>query len=151
MNPPRRSLHRRLVSGGAWVIACQISIAIIGLLTNMLLARLMSPGEMGSYFLLVNLVTIASALGLLGQGTVVVRLLSESIALAEPGRARQALSLVLRVGFLSALAVGLLVGTVGRPLIDNIITSPRIELLVALAGFWIFVRSVQRLLGESFI
>ena len=43
-------LRRRLLSGGAWAFGGRILIALTGLISSALLARLLTPSALGTYF-----------------------------------------------------------------------------------------------------
>ena len=147
----RSQLKQRLLRGGAWVFAARMILVLTGLATSMLLARLLGPEDLGVYFLVANLVAMGSAFALLGQGTAVVRLVSESLALDQPGRARQAVEIVLKNVAIGGLVVGVLIAIQpGRWLAGTVLGSEPLVAALGFGGFWVFVRAVQRSLGESF-
>ena len=45
---PKALLKRRLASGGAWVLGGRLAAALLALAANALLARLLSPKELGA-------------------------------------------------------------------------------------------------------
>ena len=47
----KHSLRRHLLSGGGWALGGQIIATLTGLAVNVLLVRLLTPKEMGAYFL----------------------------------------------------------------------------------------------------
>ena len=66
------SIKQKLVRGGAWALTGKILAALSGLGVNALLARLLTPEEMGVYFLTLSLVTIASLFAQMGMTQTVV-------------------------------------------------------------------------------
>ncbi len=61
-------MRRRLLSGGVWAFAGKIFTALAQLAATALLARLLSPRDMGAYFLAYSLVTVGSMIGFGGLG-----------------------------------------------------------------------------------
>ena len=61
-----------------WVAGGRITTAFAALATNVLLARLLSPEDLGVYFLAFSLVQVGAGLGPLGLDHAVLRFLPES-------------------------------------------------------------------------
>ena len=72
------STKRRLLSGSVWVVGGRIATAFAALATNVLLARSLSPEDLGVYFLAFSLVQVGAGLGPLGLDHAVLRFLPES-------------------------------------------------------------------------
>src|ERR687898_1002959 len=108
------TLRRRLVSGSAWASGGRIGGAMLGIVTNGLLARLLSPQELGAYFLALSIVSLGAVLGSMGLPKTVVRLVAENMGLGRSGRTRRAIRTVLGLGavgtLLTSLAYYLVVG-----------------------------------------
>ena len=94
------------------------------LVTNALLARLLSPQDLGAYFLALSLASFGVALGSLGLGRGIVRFVAESIGLGQPARARQAIRVVYRIGLPGALVTGLLYLFFGDIVAERVFHSP---------------------------
>lgn len=86
---PQRSfpgmLGSRLLSGGVWVLGGKVFIAASGLLSGALLARLLTPRELGAYFLAYSIVLFGSMLGSLGLQGAATRLVAQSLGLGLYG------------------------------------------------------------------
>jgi O-antigen/teichoic acid export membrane protein len=149
---PKRlpSLKRRLLSGGGWAFGGRMVIALTGLGTNALLARLLSPQDLGTYFLAFSVVSFGAAVGMLGLKEAAVRFVAESVGLSQYERARRAITIVLRLGSLGAVGVGatyLLLGdVVGRSLFH----SPALAAVTGLVAGWMVTVVLQGLLVEIF-
>ncbi|MEA1866831.1 MAG: oligosaccharide flippase family protein [Thermodesulfobacteriota bacterium] len=100
---PISPLNRRLLYGGAWAFAGKIITVISSLAVNFLLARLLTPEEMGAYFLTFSLVSVAAMIAQLGLSQTVVRLVAESIGTGQPGRAAADIRIVFRFGAIGSL------------------------------------------------
>jgi O-antigen/teichoic acid export membrane protein len=144
------SLRRRLLSGSTWAFGGKIGAATIGIVTNGLLARMLSPQEFGAYFLALSIVSVGAVVGSLGLPKTVVRLVAENMGLDRFGRTRRVIYTVLGLGVFGTLGVSLaylLIGDlVGRHLFDS-------SLLVAVTGLtagWIAISVVQEITAEIF-
>ena len=144
------SLKRRLLSGSTWAFGGKIGGAAVGIVTNGLLARMLSPQEFGAYFLTLSIVSLGAVVGSLGLPKTVVRFVAENVGLSRFGRARRAIYTVLGLGVFGTLGVSLaylLVGDlVGRHLFDS-------SLLVAVTGLtaaWIAISVVNEITAETF-
>jgi O-antigen/teichoic acid export membrane protein len=145
------SLAKRLIAGGAWAFAGQIIAVLSALAVNALLARLLAPEEVGSYFLTASLVWVSAAAAQFGLHRAVVRLIAESLGRNQQGRAVKAVHLVLRLGALGAfLVAGMLVLGVGDWLATHAFESTLIANVITLAALWVIVFAFQGLLAESF-
>jgi O-antigen/teichoic acid export membrane protein len=100
--PGRPGLARRLVRGGAWALLGRSLGLPAGLTTAVLLARLLSPAEVGGYFLAMSLITIAAFFAQLGMARPVVKLVASALATGRPEAARH----TIRVALLTTLAGG---------------------------------------------
>jgi O-antigen/teichoic acid export membrane protein len=143
-------LKRRLLSGGAWAFGGRILIVATGLVSSVLLARLLTPQALGTYFLAYSIVSAGTSLGQLGLTTTVVRLVAEGIGLNLFGRVRRMISVVLGVGTLGALGVGLAYLLFGDDLAKIVFNAPALAAVTGLVAGWIMVGTVQGLLGETF-
>lgn len=148
--PAPPSLRQRLLSGGAWAVAGRAGGAFFAFATNALLARLLSPSEMGSYFLATSLLTVFWLLAALGLNTAVVRFVAENLGVGKVGRARSAVSLVLRLGAAGAVAVGAVLALFGGPLVDFLFDAPALAAATGLLAAWLVLGTLQGLIAEIF-
>ena len=86
-----QTLKKKLLKGGAWAFAGKLTAAVSALLINMFLARVLSPDELGVYFLAFSFVTVVSIIAQLGLGQVVLRYVAESVGIGSPSRAVSAI------------------------------------------------------------
>jgi len=144
------SLKRRLLSGGAWALGGKVVTALTVLTTNALLARILSPQDLGTYFLAFSVVLLGATVGSLGLNQAVVRFVAESMGLNQPGRARRIVYLVLGTGTLGALGAGVLYLAFGRILVEKLFDSPALAAVSGLIAGWIVVMILQNLMAETF-
>ncbi len=145
-----QSLKRRLLSGSAWALGGKLATVLALLLTNALLARLLSPRELGTYFLVFSVVQIGAFVGSLGLNWTVVRLVAESIGLHQYRRARLVVEKVFVLGLLGALGTGSAYLLLGPVLGKNLFHAPAFVAVTGLVAGWIAVMVMQVLLAEVF-
>lgn len=143
-------LRRRLISGSAWALGGQFGAAAAGLLSNVLLARLLTPAEFGAYLLVLSLVAVGSLVGCLGLNRAAVRFVAESVSLDRPGRARRAVRVVVGLGLIGAVAAGIAYALVGGALARGVFGTPLLASVVGLTAAWIVVSALQDLFAETF-
>lgn len=148
--PGGASLKRRLLSGGAWALGGKVGAAAIGLATNAILARMLSPQEFGAYFLALSIVSFGAIVGCQGLNKSAVRFVAESLGLGRHDRARRVVALIAGLGALGALVSGggylLVGGFVG----ERLFNSPALVAVTALIAGWIALSTMQELFAETF-
>ncbi|MEW8027992.1 MAG: oligosaccharide flippase family protein [Candidatus Thiodiazotropha sp.] len=74
------NISNRLISGGVWIGALSLLNAILTLLFNALLARILNPEEVGQYFIALGIAMLVATLSLVGTDNSIVRLISSSLS-----------------------------------------------------------------------
>src|SRR5215216_6701592 len=95
--PPREKgilssllLRRRLRSGSAWAFGGRIGGAMVGIVTNALVMRMLpTDPERDAYFLALSIVSLGAVVGSLGLPKTVVRLIAKNMGVYRPERARR--------------------------------------------------------------
>lgn len=123
---------------------------VAGLLCNVLLARLLSPQDFGTYLLIVSMVSVGAVTGCLGLNNAAVRFVAESMGLGETGRARRVVGTVMVLGTLGALGVGLAYYLVAGELVGRYFGAPALATVAGLIAGWIAVSVLQDLMAETF-
>ena len=145
------SVRSRLVAGGAWALGGSGAETLFALAENALLARLLLPAELGAYFLVLSLVTVAATLAQLGLGQAVVRLVAGALAVGDRGRARALIRRVLQLGGVGAVAgAAVLALGPGGFLLARVFHAPQTAAVLRLAGVWALLWAVRALLAETF-
>jgi len=145
------NIKRKLLFGGMWALVGRLSLAVFSIVVNGLLARLLSPAEMGVYFISLTIAMTVAAIAPLGMNHSVVRLVSEGLASNQSLTARNSIALSLLLTFFVSVAVGLLyVSGFGAWLADTIFHSVYLGHITYLLAGWLILRSMQDVMAECF-
>ena len=143
-------LKRRLMRGGGWAFGGKMLVALTGLASSVLLARMLTPQALGTYFLAYSILNVGTSLAALGLTGTVVRLVAQNMGLNLFGRVRRVISVVVGVGTLGALGLGLAYLLFGDDLAMIVFRAPALAAITGLIAGWIVVVTVQGILGETF-
>jgi O-antigen/teichoic acid export membrane protein len=147
---PPGSIRRRLLSGGAWAVGGQLATAVTGLPTGFVLARLLTPPDMGNFVLALSVAWFGTTVGCVGLNQVMVRFVAESLGTGRPRRAGQVVRLVFRLGLPGAAASGLLYAGFGGTLEGRVFDAPALVALTGLIACWIVALALQSLVADAF-
>ena len=143
--------RRRLFSGASWAFGVRMATITLGLIIAGLLARILSPEHMGAYFVIFSLVQVAVIGAQLGLNQAVVRLVAESLALNDKGRARSTIVSVLLYGTVGGVVVGgVYYFWLGTYLARDVFASDVIEGVIGVTALWVIILTLQRLFAEAF-
>lgn len=147
--PERPSLM--LLRGSAWVLVGRILARMAGLAAGVVLARILTPTNLGDYYLAFSLATLAAVVGRLGMDTPATRLVAEALAAGEPGRARSVLRLTFLFTAVGAAFVGAASGVGGwHWLAEHGFGNHRLASAAAAATILIVCRALQGTLASWF-
>jgi O-antigen/teichoic acid export membrane protein len=124
--------------------------ALLVLAANALLARLLSPGELGAYFLAYSLVTVGALVGTLGLDLSVLRFVAESMALEQYDRTRRVLRVVFGLGLLGTLGAGIAYLLLGHLVGGSLFHSPALVMVTGPVAAWMAIMALQTLFAASF-
>lgn len=142
---------QKLLSGGIWAVAGRAGAAIAALLTHAILARLLSPADLGVYFLLLSIVLTLSTAAQLGMNYAIVRFTADALGRGEGARARSALRGAIAIGLLGAASFAvLLLSPLSGRIVDAVFRLPAATALLPIAALWLFGTAIQNLLAEAF-
>ncbi len=105
---PQLALVSRLLHGGAWVVVSRVSGIGLTFLSNVLLARWLSPRDFGQFLLLVSVIGILCILARFGVDRVLIRFVSEGLVKHDAKLVIRTLRISLTVGLASSICVALL-------------------------------------------
>ena len=146
----RISIARRLISGVSWAASGKILAAVMGLLLNTLLARVLSPEELGAYFLIFSITLFGVLLAGLGIPQTIVRVIAGSLDREESYTLRRSL----RHAFLWTSAGAVIIGGVyalaAGQWASQIFDSNVLAVTAFLVGMLIAARTFQSLLSQIY-
>ena len=146
-----QSLKQRLILGAAWVAFAMLVNALINFGSSMLLARLLEPDELGSYFLALSAVAIGAMVAQLGMARVMVRQVSDAIARNIPAESRRVIRTVLALAACASGIVGVsFANGIGCYVANKLLSSPHLLAVVPLVSVWIILATFQGLIPEAF-
>jgi O-antigen/teichoic acid export membrane protein len=147
----KRSIKEKLLKGGAWAFSGKLATAFTGLAANALLARLLTPEEMGAYFLTFSLVSVAAIIAQLGLTQAIVRLVAESLGTDRSARARLAVHWVVRIAGFGALLMSCALAFGGGAWVaSRLFHSEIMSQVMGLAAVWVVIITFQQLMAEIF-
>ena len=149
--PEPKKLMQKLLSGGIWAVGGKAGSAAAALLTHAILARLLSPADLGVYFLLLSIVLTLSTAAQLGMNYAIVRFTADALGRGEGARARSSLRGAVAVGLLGAVAFALLLlSPLSGRVVQAVFQLPAATALLPIAALWLFGTAAQNLLAEAF-
>lgn len=144
-------MRSRLVRGGFWAVLSRVGGIGFGLAFNVLLARMLTPEEMGAYFLAVSVLALTAGLGQIGLPQVVVRFVAESMSVSMPGRARQTVQRAMLLSLIGGALVALLFYfAVGNFIALNVLHSKGVLSIIGLISLSIVITSLQGVVTETY-
>ncbi len=147
---PPPSIRRRLLAGGAWVVAGRLATAVTGLPTGFVLARLLTPTDMGNFVLALSVAWFGTTVACIGLNQVMVRFVAEALGTDRPARARRVVRLVFRLGVPGAAGCGLLYAAFGGALERRVFDAPALVALTGLVACWTVALALQSLVADAF-
>jgi len=137
--------------GASWVLAGKVLSAIATLLANVILARLLTPAQLGIYFLGFSLVTIAAILAQWGLNRGIVKLVASDLALDRQDLAYAHISSALKLVFgVSGVLALMLVSPFGHWLLTKLFDSQTPGIAAWLLGLWIMFKALEATVSETF-
>src|SRR3954470_22001036 len=119
------SHHQPLSRQAVWVVGCRIIGIAATLASNVLVARLLGPGEFGTYILITTVMALGGLVAMAGLNEAALRFVCESLAHANPWLARAYRNGALRVSMLAAIVACISVTAVlalflaGKPITNS--------------------------------
>jgi O-antigen/teichoic acid export membrane protein len=121
------------------------------LLCNALLARLLSPQDLGVYFVALSFVSVGAQVGPLGANQAGTRFIAERLGTRRLQQARSVVFRVLVIGSLGSLMVGAVYYLFfGRVIADTLFHAPALVAVTGLVAGWMVVSSLQLLFSDTF-
>ena len=145
------SLTKRFLTGATWSLFGKIASAGATLTAYALLARLLTPDEMGSYFFVLSVVTFISMCCQWGFNRGLVKLVASELAKGRNKLVRSGIitSFGITVVF-SFFMAAFLISPIGEQLLVVISGSELLISLSAMMGLWVIIKALQGLVSETF-
>jgi O-antigen/teichoic acid export membrane protein len=146
-----KHIKERLISGGAWAAAGKGLLGLMTLAINALLTRLLSPDEIGIYFLLFSFVSMLALVAQAGMQQAIVRLVAE---VRSVGNTRLA-ALTIRSAYLLVLVTTLLVCAIyasgaGKWMSSRFFHFTLSDEMYYVTALWIAAFTFRSLIAETF-
>jgi O-antigen/teichoic acid export membrane protein len=143
-------VRRRLASGAALTLAGRIAFAASGFVTNFLLARLLSPAELGTYFLIASVVGCLILVAQCGLQVAVVRFVSEAVTRYSASRGYAAALKCARIALAAAGAVALAYALLGSQVASWLLDSRALVDYSLAIAIWVCFAAPASVVGEAF-
>ncbi|MBU1611636.1 MAG: oligosaccharide flippase family protein [Proteobacteria bacterium] len=145
------TIKKKLRKDTAWALILRVLTAISALAINVIVARLLDPEDVATYFLITSMVSMLAFGGSFGLHIAVVRFVAEALGLSQEGRARQAIGKVMLLSVASSMVMFLLIWGGGMRLINDLFyQSETLAKSTVLVAGWVFVWAVQMNYAEIF-
>ncbi len=120
-----------------------------GLLTNMLLTRLLAPADFGAYLLVVSLIGALTLLSQLGLQVAVVRFVSEALSQGGAGRARAITLMCALLALCGAAGIGFAYAIGASHLVARLLSADALRENAGMIALWICVAAPLGILAEA--
>ncbi|TSB48477.1 lipopolysaccharide biosynthesis protein [Alkalicoccobacillus porphyridii] len=145
-----RLLSQKLLSGGVWAFLGKASNAVLALIINGMIARMLNPSDAGLYFLGFNIALFGAYFGLLGLEQTSTRFIAEGVG---NKRYNQIVSVIKRTSFIVSIGT-LVVGggyyVIATFLFGALFPSSNMASLTVFISIWIAGNVFHLLLAEYF-
>ena len=151
LSSSNKSVNSYLLSGSAWSFSGKLLSAILMLILNALLARMLSPEALGAYFLTFSFASVATLIAQFGLGQTAVRLISESMVNEQTAKAKVVVIAIIRYGAIGAVIVASIIYLgIGKWLSLHVFESEMIQKVTGLVAVWVIVMTFQVLMAEIY-
>jgi len=146
-----KSLSDKLLSGGIWAGLFKVIAGVFGLLVNIMLVNILSPDDVGVFFLTHSMVTVFSLVAQFGLPQLMVRLVAESLATNNMLRIKSDITLALMIACITCVITGsCVVLFAGDWVAIHVLNSPLITVATGIVSFWIIALTLQVIFVEIF-
>lgn len=139
-----------MLSGLGWSTAGRFVALPAGAAANVLIARTLQPGDVGAYFVIVNLVAIVALISMLGLNQGVVRGVSEAMTRGRPAAAGGVVKTSLKLTAVTSLALGIAYLFAGHAVGQHLFGSTSIADATAWIALFIPLTAFRLLVPEAF-
>lgn len=145
------SIRERIFSGSIWAFLGKMGSMSFGLIINALLARLLTPTDLGSYFLAISLVSVATVVAQMGLSRTILRLIAEAPGKKNISSIKPALKFVFFYALIGVITVLFFINSrMGRRMLSLFFKEKLPSRVIYLSSVLIFASVFQNILSESF-
>ena len=149
-DPSRGPLGRLFLRGGLWALAARVLAVGAGLATQVFLARLLEPQQMGAYFLAQSIVVVSSLVGQLGLNRSLVRSVAEAMGREDRSRARSAVVKSLQLALISSGVIAAVYAMgLGDVIARRVFDSSILGSVTLVIAAWIALMGLQNVVAEA--
>lgn len=142
---------KKFISGGFWAFLGKGTLQLVGIVFNTIIARLLSPDDIGEYFIVTSIIAVVGVFFSLGLPRASVRIISRFVAQGDNQKAHGSIIVILGIYFLASILAGLfLLFGGGTWLAEHVFKSEFLGNLSGLMAFWILNHNFQKLFAEIF-
>jgi len=143
------TINKKLISGSVWAFSGKLLMTLSGFLINIFLARVLSPEEVGNYFLIISLITFTSTFALFGLPKAAVKLIAESFN--EQGKIKHIITIVLLMATLGVfLSASALLFGLNDWLAIELFDAPILANLTGIIILWFILFTCQQMMAEIY-
>ncbi len=144
-------IRNYFLRSGAWAFFGKVTSAFLGFATSTLLARVLSPQDMGSYFLVFNLATFFSIFARAGLENTLLRFIPKAMGNNQPDHARDFAQKGLILATCGVILVAGVVYTgAGQWLAQSLFRSAALSVSVGFIVIWLIVLTFQFMISAVF-
>ncbi|CAM2978564.1 oligosaccharide flippase family protein [Paenibacillus sediminis] len=148
--PTTTSSESKMISGGIWTFCGRVVFAFSVLVINVLLSRMLSSTDYGTYLLAFNIAFFGSIVGVLGLNQAIIKFTTENLQLKQYSSVKQAIKLSIRIALMGSISAMVLYLILQQSVLKYFFNSPQLSHVSILTGAWIVMNIFQQFLGETF-
>lgn len=146
-----KNILDRLLGGLIWTVGSRIVGIFSGVMVSGLLARVLTPNDLGSYYLAISLITFMVTLSTFGIPVLVVRGIAKAIAMNDLSQARETVFSAFKVVFVLSGVVFIAFNLgAGGWLAEYVFHSQPLFHVVFIMSLLIFLKAFHSLAAEIF-
>lgn len=144
-------IKKKILKGGSWALIGKVITAVLGFAVNIVLARVLSPSDLGIFFLLQTIVTISVTIIVMGFDKGVIRFISAEIAKGKEYNVPYIIKKIFLVIFGSFVLWAVIFLLIIGKFLDNILKTTLITGLEWFIVIYVLIAIYQRIVNQSFV
>lgn len=138
-----------IIKGGFWAFASKIGNTLIVFLLNIAFSRILSPADLGNYYLVQSMLALFINIALFGIPGAIIKIIGESIGQENFGKAKQAIFKSILFTLASSFVIAIIVFSgAGVWIADKVFHSINIQHIIDFVTFLTIIFALQTLLVE---